>query len=154
MSILSEICVKFSTMNNYIEIDTQKNLNVTEISGEDSSFVNNSDFQAEMDECPVNSEIENSEVSPGITEYPVDANEENDWLDILGSGGIMKKTIVEGKSGTQPTKNEICTIQYTCSLENGTIVESANNYTLSLGESDVSSRFYIKIIFRHKLLAN
>lgn len=63
--------------------------------------------------------------------------EKEDWLDILGSGGILKKVIVEGKSETKPTRNDKCTINYTCSLEDGTVADSGSQFELFLGESDV-----------------
>lgn len=73
-----------------------------------------------------------------------ETNEKKDeWVDILGSGGIMKKTIIEGKPGTQPTRTEKCTINYTCSLEDGTIVENKTNFSFFLGESDV--RFFVTL---------
>ncbi|KAJ8928885.1 hypothetical protein NQ314_018491 [Rhamnusium bicolor] len=61
----------------------------------------------------------------------------DDWIDLLGSGAIMKKIINEGKVDTRPQRMEKCIINYTCLLEDGTVVESENNFELHLGESDV-----------------
>ncbi|KAJ8925653.1 hypothetical protein NQ315_009498, partial [Exocentrus adspersus] len=65
--------------------------------------------------------------------------EKDEWTDLLGSGAIMKKVIVEGKSNTRPQRQEKCVINYTCFLEDKTVVDSAENFELHLGESDVIS---------------
>lgn len=67
------------------------------------------------------------------------SNQKEEWIDILGSGAIMKKIIQEGKSDIKPQKSEKCTINYTCSLEDGTIIDSTNDFEFYLSESDVSS---------------
>lgn len=68
------------------------------------------------------------------TAAPVD-----EWTDLLGSGAIMKKILHEGKPDTRPERNEKCTINYTCYLEDETIVETVSGFDMYLGESDVSS---------------
>lgn len=70
----------------------------------------------------------------------------NEWLDILGSGGILKKTIMEGTPQTQPSKGQKCTINYTCYLEDGTIVDSEEYFELFLGESDVRKIYCLTLV--------
>lgn len=77
------------------------------------------------------------------TSEPEDKNEiedvekKIDWLDLLGSGAIMKKIIIEGKPDTRPQRSEKCIINYCCFLEDDTVVDSSDNFKLYLGESDV-----------------
>ncbi|KAJ8955907.1 hypothetical protein NQ318_005455 [Aromia moschata] len=66
-----------------------------------------------------------------------DAKNKEEWVDLLGSGAIMKKILVEGKPDTRPQRSEKCAINYNCLLEDGTEVDSATNFELYLGESDV-----------------
>lgn len=145
--------------NSYIDNDIPQKSTVTENSENDKpleetgnsslpldcndSHINKSENQTDTDNRSVNFQTnQNSEIPVKINGDVMDTGEKNnEWLDILGSGGIMKKTIVEGESGTQPTKNEKCSIKYSCSLENGTVVESMSQFTFFLGESDVSNGF-------------
>ncbi|CAG9860350.1 unnamed protein product [Phyllotreta striolata] len=60
-----------------------------------------------------------------------------EWVDLLGSGAIMKKLLTEGKPDSRPQRSEKCIINYTLYLKDETVVESASNFQLNLGESDV-----------------
>lgn len=111
--------VNISVEKLYSDISTTKEFTPNELDGTQMG-----EMEKEIIEETVQNEIEH----------------ESEWLDILGSGGIMKKQIIDGKPGTKPTRNEKCTINYTCSLEDGTVVDSAENFELFLGESDVSKK--------------
>lgn len=104
--------------------------------------INNSIFKtgATMEHNEILEETKpyNSDENINSEELNDDEEEHDGWLDILGSGGIMKKTIQEGKSESRPTRSDKCTINYTCSLEDGTVVESTNHFQFFLGEADVS----------------
>ncbi|CAH1961514.1 unnamed protein product [Acanthoscelides obtectus] len=59
-----------------------------------------------------------------------------EWTDLLGSGVIMKKIIIEGKPDTRAERSEKCIINYTGYLEDETVVESCGNLEVYLGEYD------------------
>lgn len=65
-----------------------------------------------------------------------------EWQDLLGSGSIMKKILIEGKPDSRPQRLERCTINYECSVENGDFVEKQENLEVLLGDHEVST--YIK----------
>lgn len=72
-----------------------------------------------------------------VTEENEKTEPSPEWVDLLGSGAIMKKILKEGKPDTRPNKNEKCIINYSLYLEDEILVESASNFELNLGESDV-----------------
>nr|CAI5846159.1 unnamed protein product [Callosobruchus analis] len=61
----------------------------------------------------------------------------DEWTDLLGSGVIMKKIIIEGKPDSRPERSEKCIINYTCYLEDETVIESCGNLEVYLGEYDI-----------------
>lgn len=61
----------------------------------------------------------------------------DEWQDLIGSGGILKKVIKEGKPDSRPQRMEQCTINYTCTLEDGTIVEKEDNFVFTLGDCEL-----------------
>ncbi|VEN61029.1 unnamed protein product [Callosobruchus maculatus] len=61
----------------------------------------------------------------------------DEWTDLLGSGVIMKKVIIEGKPDSRPERSEKCIVNYTCYLEDETVIESCGNFEVYLGEYDV-----------------
>lgn len=64
-------------------------------------------------------------------------NPEEEWIDILGSGALMKKTIKEGEPNTKPRRLTICTINYKCTLENGNLIERVDNLKIYQGDLEV-----------------
>lgn len=93
-------------------------------------------------------EVENITLTNGTKEIDTESEErdttilvadkKDEWIDLLGSGAIMKKIIIEGKPNTRPQRSQKCIINYTCSLhKDNTVVDSAENFDLHLGESDV-----------------
>lgn len=64
-----------------------------------------------------------------------DADDEE--IDILGSGALMKKTLKKGIPGTRPERNFVCQINLEGRLENGTIVEKHDNLLIQLGDFEV-----------------
>lgn len=131
---------------NFIEneiINETENKNVANHDSNTQNKLENDDLKDSAENNFVINE-NSDETTPNSSqpiELPKESTEEikeNDgWCDILGSGGIMKKTIEEGKPDTRPIQSEKCTINYICSLEDGTIIETKNNYQFFLGESDV-----------------
>lgn len=74
----------------------------------------------------------------GLEQEP---EKKDEWENILGSGAIFKKTIDDGQPDTHPVRSNKCIINYTCSLEDGSVVENEQNFEFFLGESDVSAKF-------------
>lgn len=58
------------------------------------------------------------------------------WEDVLGSGSVLKKIIKEGKPDSRPKRLDVCKIRFTCTLEDGTVVEK-KNLSVQLGDCEV-----------------
>lgn len=78
------------------------------------------------------------------TENEIDGNDKkqenkDEWVDLLGSGSIMKKIIREGLPDTKPQRLQKCRINYTCTLEDDpeVILQEEGN-EIFLGDCDVS----------------
>lgn len=69
-----------------------------------------------------------------------------EWIDLLGSGSILKKIVKEGTPDTRPKRLENCKIRYECTLEDGTIVEKLDDFLFQLGDCEV--------YFIHKLICS
>lgn len=81
-----------------------------------------------------------SKVDENVSKPSEDKTEpvlEDEWVDLLGSGSIMKKIVKEGQSDTRPQRLEKVVLNYKLTLEDGTLVESKNNFELQLGDSEV-----------------
>ncbi|KAK5647393.1 hypothetical protein RI129_002285 [Pyrocoelia pectoralis] len=66
-----------------------------------------------------------------------DTTKVDGWEDILGSGSLMKKIVQEGKPDSRPQRMENCIINYTCTLEDGTLVEKKDKFQVQLGDYEV-----------------
>ncbi|KYN04145.1 Peptidyl-prolyl cis-trans isomerase FKBP8 [Cyphomyrmex costatus] len=60
-----------------------------------------------------------------------------EWLDIIGNGQLMKKVIKKGKKDVKPIRQDICTIKFTGMLDDGTVVEDYDDFSIQLGDFDV-----------------
>ncbi|XP_046403600.1 peptidyl-prolyl cis-trans isomerase FKBP8 [Ischnura elegans] len=65
------------------------------------------------------------------------AVEENEWLDILGSGQLKKKVIKAGENDSRPERYHVCVVNIQGTLEDGTVVEKYENYRFQLGDAEV-----------------
>ncbi|XP_071442002.1 peptidyl-prolyl cis-trans isomerase FKBP8 [Hetaerina americana] len=63
--------------------------------------------------------------------------EENDWLDILGSGQLKKKVIKPGEKDSRPERYHVCVVNIEGTLDDGTVVEKYENYRFQLGDAEV-----------------
>ncbi|KAG5899548.1 hypothetical protein JTB14_008234 [Gonioctena quinquepunctata] len=84
-----------------------------------------------------NNKESNEETESEELQNPPEETTKEEWVDILGSGAIMKKIIKEGQPDSRPQRIEICRINYVCFLEDETLIDSASDFELQLGESDV-----------------
>lgn len=64
-----------------------------------------------------------------------------EWQDILGSGGIMRKVVKEGVPQSSPGRAGSCRIKYECRLQDGTLVESCDNFIVQIGDCEVSTTY-------------
>lgn len=62
---------------------------------------------------------------------------EGDWEDLLGSGSLMKKILVQGKPDSRPQRLEKCVISFECTLEDDTLIEKCDNFEMLLGDCEV-----------------
>lgn len=66
-----------------------------------------------------------------------DTTKTDGWEDILGSGSLLKKIVQEGKPDSRPQRMENCIINYTCTLEDGKLVEKKDKFKVQLGDYEV-----------------
>uniref|UniRef100_A0A672UZ16 peptidylprolyl isomerase n=2 Tax=Strigops habroptila TaxID=2489341 RepID=A0A672UZ16_STRHB len=66
------------------------------------------------------------------------AEDPQEWLDVLGSGLLKKKTLVPGRgTDTRPRKGQDVTVRLKAALEDGSVVEENPALTFTLGDCDV-----------------
>ncbi|RTG90839.1 FK506-binding protein 8 [Schistosoma bovis] len=59
-------------------------------------------------------------------------------IDVLGNGLIIKKTLKKGLGGeTRPSHGDSVVVNYKCWLEDGTLVDDAENVKMVLGDGDI-----------------
>lgn len=97
---------------------------------------NNEFSDTEADTNKNKNDDENESKASGDT--CVEKEQVDEWQDLLGSGSIMKKILIQGKPESRPQRLERCTINYECSLENGDFVEKQENLEVLLGDHEVS----------------
>uniref|UniRef100_A0A1B6F5A3 peptidylprolyl isomerase n=1 Tax=Cuerna arida TaxID=1464854 RepID=A0A1B6F5A3_9HEMI len=69
------------------------------------------------------------------TEYMKEDVKEDEWLDILGDGQILKRTTKKGKLDTKPQRSDVCTIKYIGKLD-GNVVDE-DEVTINIGDGEV-----------------
>lgn len=67
----------------------------------------------------------------------VEAEEEEDWVDILGSGHIKKKTVKPGEPDTRPQRGDLIVVSGFGKLEDDTIVETFDNLEICVGDLEL-----------------
>lgn len=67
----------------------------------------------------------------------VEKEEEEEWLDILGSGQLKKKVIKKGKPDSRPQRSDVCTVSYVGKLEDGTVIEEFDRIQVNVGDAEV-----------------
>ncbi|CAH8486561.1 unnamed protein product [Schistosoma curassoni] len=73
-------------------------------------------------------------------------------IDVLGNGLIIKKTLKKGLGGeTRPSHGDSVVVNYKCWLEDGTLVDDAENVKMVLGDGDIIHAFDLSIpLAEHK----
>ncbi|XP_046744804.1 peptidyl-prolyl cis-trans isomerase FKBP8-like [Diprion similis] len=72
-----------------------------------------------------------------LTKATLEDHEEDEWMDVLGVGQLKKKVVKAGQKGTRPNRSDICSINVTGKLEDGTVVEKYEKFTIQLGDVEV-----------------
>ncbi|GAB0088433.1 Peptidylprolyl isomerase [Sergentomyia squamirostris] len=62
---------------------------------------------------------------------------QDDFMDILGSGQLTKKILVKGVDDTKPLTGDVCRISFEGKLEDGTVVEQEEDFSINVGEHEV-----------------
>ncbi|XP_046789770.1 peptidyl-prolyl cis-trans isomerase FKBP8 isoform X3 [Gallus gallus] len=82
---------------------------------------------------PLREDAQSSEQGPGEA-----AEDPQEWLDVLGSGLLKKKTLVPGQGvESRPRKGQEVTVRLRATLEDGNVVEENPSLTFILGDCDV-----------------
>ncbi|XP_037027190.1 peptidyl-prolyl cis-trans isomerase FKBP8 [Bradysia coprophila] len=61
----------------------------------------------------------------------------DDVMDIIGTGQLTKKVLVEGHPDIKPQRGDICKINAIGKLENGTVVENQQDLIVHVGDNEV-----------------
>ncbi|OXB73131.1 UNVERIFIED_CONTAM: hypothetical protein H355_012056 [Colinus virginianus] len=82
---------------------------------------------------PLREDARSSEQDPGEA-----VEDPQEWLDVLGSGLLKKKTLVPGQGvESRPHKGQEVTVRLRATLEDGNVVEENPSLTFTLGDCDV-----------------
>lgn len=127
-------------------------------SGEFSSFDDSSEQteielksssteETEYKDVPKTEELDNQQIDIETESIQTENDDEakskpesekkDEWDDVLGSGGLLKKILKEGQEDTRPKRLELCTINYKCTLEDGKEVEKGENVIIQLSDLEV-----------------
>lgn len=140
---------KAESLNNSTESDKIKNI-PTKLNEESKSepseneqLVNGNSPDSEHNHEPSDTEADTNEYAKkAAADTPAEEqNQLGEWQDLLGSGSIMKKILIEGKPESRPQRLERCTINYECLLENGDLIEKQENLEVLLGDHEVSTKY-------------
>lgn len=72
-----------------------------------------------------------------LTKATLEDQTDGEWMDVLGVGQLKKRVVKPGKNGTRPNRSDICILNITGKLEDGTIVEEDKNLIVQLGDVEV-----------------
>lgn len=78
------------------------------------------------------------ESTNGDTREGVDKDkEEEEWLDILGSGQLKKKVLKRAENGYRPQRSHLCEINLQGSLPDGTVIDKHDHLSIQIGDAEV-----------------
>lgn len=101
------------------------------------------DIVEKSKEIETNSNSEGSKPDHKLPSSSSDEQLVNEWIDILGNGQLRKRVMRKGLDETRPNRGDMCTLQITGKLEDGTIVEDYDNFTVQLGDMEVIQVLHI-----------
>ncbi|PNF41145.1 hypothetical protein B7P43_G04230, partial [Cryptotermes secundus] len=115
---------------------------VTEQSGSGVVVENDSNLEANLSEIEaevsVSDNTQSTRSTNGDTHESVDkGKEEEEWLDILGSGQLKKKVLKRAENGYRPQRSHICEINLQGSLPDGTIIDKHDHLSIQIGDAEV-----------------
>ncbi|XP_015520956.1 peptidyl-prolyl cis-trans isomerase FKBP8 [Neodiprion virginianus] len=100
----------------------------------DNETVDNAGSQADFIQNELNFDVD---LKDPLTKATLEDHEEDEWMDVLGVGQLKKKVVKAGQKGTRPNRSDICSINLTGKLEDGTVVEKYEKFTIQLGDVEV-----------------
>ncbi|NXR11524.1 FKBP8 isomerase, partial [Semnornis frantzii] len=112
------------------QLDTTEDFEVLEEEEEDE----------DLSELPPLEDVGRPPAPPREDAQPAEeaAEDPQEWLDVLGTGLLKKKTLVPGQGvDTRPRKGQDVTIRLKATLEDGSVVEDNPALTFTLGDCDV-----------------
>lgn len=65
------------------------------------------------------------------------SNKDDEVLDVIGNGQLLKKIIKKGDTSVQPQRGDYVRIKFTGQLEDGTVVEDEQDFELHVGDIEV-----------------
>merc|ERR1739838_77229 len=97
-------------------------------------------------------EIKTAKGGSGIEDInsTTEAEADDGWLDIIGSGDLKKKIVTEGKPDSEPGKGCCVTISATGKLEDGAIIDKHEQISFTLGDNEVIQGFEMVLPFMNK----
>lgn len=118
--------------------------------GEDFEVLDEDDDDDDLSELPPLEDIGTGRTpparddtqAPGSEQAPEEASNmpqaAEEWLDVLGSGLLKKKTLVPGQGvESRPRKGQDVTVRLKAMLEDGRVVEDNPSLSFTLGDCDV-----------------
>ncbi|KAL1449201.1 hypothetical protein WDU94_000420 [Cyamophila willieti] len=72
-----------------------------------------------------------------VEEINENEEQEEEWVDILGSGHIKKKILKKGEPDTRPQRGDLCVVSGFGKLEDDTIVETFDNLEVCVGDLEL-----------------
>jgi len=86
---------------------------------------------SESQNCIINEETDQDKKENASEEE----EKEDEWLDILGSGQLMKKIVTKGREDTRPQRSDLCTVKYVAKYQDKVVEEG--NVTINLGDAEL-----------------
>ncbi|XP_069671727.1 peptidyl-prolyl cis-trans isomerase FKBP8 [Periplaneta americana] len=83
-----------------------------------------------------NTESINEDKTQGSVDEDKD-DEEEEWLDILGSGQLKKKTLKRAENSYRPQRSYICEVNIEGCLPDGTVVDKLTNASIQIGDAEI-----------------
>lgn len=120
-----------------LEDSTFTSVNESETKESVSTSMENNQNKTSPDADKMKNSNENNVSNAEESSSKVSNEPEDEWMDILGSGHLMKKVLTPGIQDTRPQKSDICVLKIVGCLEDGTVVEQHENLEINHSDNEV-----------------
>lgn len=121
-----------------LESNTFSPVNESQAKGSVPTLMENNQNKTSSDADKMKNSNENlSESNVSNAEESTSKDPEEEWMDILGSGHLMKKVLTPGIPNSRPQKSDICVLNIVGCLEDGTVVERLENLEINHSDNEV-----------------